>query len=350
MASIRSSEHRGIAQTHNWGTMTVNIAFKTPDALVFATDGLATLMDVDGAGSETFLSSMENVEKLVLLSNDGPERDDTWAPLLAMFNGVGSIGNGSVATDLRTIDRQQPRLQAETVADYTKRIALALEERALSSLQTLPRPFHLILAGFDTISGTIRPSIYAVQWRIDGGDPMIYGVLETPGVGGAVSHQYGAHYAGVTEAVARFVEGYDPALPEQLGVMLAGMGNDAPPGLLEQLAQDARRIGGGAPLSNVDAAALAQRYAYLIVRGLFDRPQTAELSQHFSLQSAIDYCVFLAQCAYARETLSPTRKGPPRVGSTLQVAYVAAGERPIKLAGIRLGLRVHGYLPGATGT
>ena len=38
--------------------MTIDIAFKTPDALVFATDGLATVMEVDARGQERFLSNM----------------------------------------------------------------------------------------------------------------------------------------------------------------------------------------------------------------------------------------------------------------------------------------------------
>ena len=49
--------------------MTIDIAFKTPDALVFATDGLATVMEVDARGQERFLSNMANVEKLVPLSS-----------------------------------------------------------------------------------------------------------------------------------------------------------------------------------------------------------------------------------------------------------------------------------------
>ena len=50
--------------------MTIDIAFKTPDALVFATDGLATVMEVDARGQERFLSNMANVEKLVALYTD----------------------------------------------------------------------------------------------------------------------------------------------------------------------------------------------------------------------------------------------------------------------------------------
>lgn len=138
--------------------MTVNIAFKTPDALVFATDGLATVMNVDSGGDETFLSNVENVEKLVLLSNDGTRP----APILAMFNGVGSLGAGSVATELRAIDRLRPRRHAETMVLYMARIARELENTTLARLRTLPRPFHLILAGFDLVGGRrSSPSVQA---------------------------------------------------------------------------------------------------------------------------------------------------------------------------------------------
>ncbi|HEY4184210.1 MAG TPA: hypothetical protein VGP07_04040 [Polyangia bacterium] len=320
--------------------MTVNIAFKAPDALVFVTDGLATLMKVDENGEESFLSNMESVEKLVVLSNGV---SGTTAPVLAMFNGVGSLGAGAVATDLRAIDNAQPRRLDETVGSYLARVADLLRATTLRRLPALPRPFHLIAAGFDGHGTDAVPSLHALQWRADGGEPLAYGVLESSDANGATTHQYGAHYVGLTEAVARFVEGYDPGLPEQLGSLLAGMGGLAPPGLLERLAQEACRTAGGRALSNDEASRLVDKYTFMIVRAAFQQPATEEMSQHFSLQSAIDYCVFLAQCAYARENLSPTRKGAPRVGSTLQVAYVAPGQDPVRLAGIRLGIRVHGY-------
>jgi hypothetical protein len=319
--------------------MTIDIAFKTPDALVFATDGLATVMEVDGRGQERFLSNMANVEKLVPLSG---------GRLLAMFNGVGSIGGGTVATSLRAFDDRSPLKEGESVGEYARRLHAELEAQALRRLGTLPRPFHLILGGFapQPKDGVDPPTLWSIQWSVDLNVPTTpVPILHTEGEGEPVRHRFGVHYAGVTEAVARFVEGFDPSLPERLAVLLAGTdAEDGPPGLLEQLAQEARRLGTtpAAPLSNEDARALSRRYARRVLRAGFFSPAQEPLSEHFSLQASVDYCVFLAQCAYARENLSPTRRGAPRVGSTLQVAYLVPNRPAHLLAGIRLGVRLQG--------
>jgi hypothetical protein len=322
--------------------VTVNIAFKTPDALVFATDGLATLMDVDDDGNSTFLSNMAAVEKLLILSAD---EDAGERPVMAMFNGVGSLGGGTIATELRTFDREHKRGANETLEEYTQALAQALEARALGRLGTLPRPFHLVLAGFDgDADGQAQPRIRCIQWSLDRtASTAPSSILEVEGENGG-RQLYGEYYAGVTEAVDRFVRGYDGGLTERLTLLLAGMGGDRPPGLLEQLAQEARAVDQARPLETSVAQRLARQYAYRIMRSAFDgESQTALLSEHFSLQSAIDYCVFLAQCAYARENLSPTRRGPPRVGSSLQVGFLALGHQPTLLAGIQLGIRVQGF-------
>lgn len=318
--------------------MTIDIAFKTPDALVFATDGLATVMDVDGRGQERFLSNMANVEKLVPLSQNR---------LLAMFNGVGSIGGGTVATSLRAYDDRSPLREGESVGDYAWRLHKALEAQALRKLGALPRPFHLIIGGFapPPQEGVEPPTLFAIQWSVDPNVPTTpVPVLHTEEEDSEIRHSYGVHYAGVTEAVARFVTGFDPALPEKLAVLLAGTAaEDGPPGLLEQLAQEARRTGTPAmPLSNADARTLANRYTRRILRAGFFSQSPEPLSEHFSLQAAVDYCVFLAQCAYARENLAPTRRGAPRVGSSLQVAYVVPNRPAHVLATIKLGVRLQG--------
>jgi hypothetical protein len=318
--------------------MTIDIAFKTPDALVFATDGLATVMEVDAKGQERFLSNMANVEKLVPLSG---------GRLLAMFNGVGSIGGGTVATSLRAFDHRAPLREGESVGEYAQRLHAALEAQALQRLGALPRPFHLILGGFAPRpeDGVEPPTLWSIQWSVDLNIPATpTPILHTVEEGGAVRHRFGVQYAGVTEAVARFVEGFDPALPERLAVLLAGTDmEDGPPGLLEQLAQEARRLEARAePLTNAAARELARRYARRVLRAGFFSPAQEPLSEHFSLQAAVDYSVFLAQCAYARENLSPTRRGAPRVGSSLQVAYLVPDRPAHLLAGIRLGVRLQG--------
>jgi hypothetical protein len=286
---------------------------------------------------------MAAVEKLLILSDgDAPEG----RPMLAMYNGIGSLGAGTIATELRTFDERQPRRGEQTVEEYGCTLAAALEARTRSRLGDLPRPFHLILAGFDVDRhGHFEPRIRSIQWSLD---PEVAttpnAVLET--VDGAGSRQqFGEYYAGVTDAVARFVRGYDGNLTERLTLLLAGMGPDHPPGLLEQLAQEARRPGELAPLTTEQAQRLAARYTYRVLSSLFQEPLEAALSEHFSLQAAIDYCVFLAQCSYARENLSPTRRGPPRVGSSLQVGFLAPGHRPTLLARVQLGVRVQGFEP-----
>ncbi len=313
--------------------MTINIAFKTPDALVFATDGLASVMEVDADANERFLSNMASVEKLVPLSR---------GRLLAMFNGVGSLGEGTVATTLRSWDERNPIKPRESLEAYAARLNEALADHAHRRLGGLPRPFHLIVGGFEAGGGP--PSIWSIKWPVDSEDvPPPKPVLQSSSATG-VRHGFGAHYAGATEAVARYVEGFDPTIPERMAMLLAGNGQpDGPPGLLEQLAQEAVRASGCAPLSNAAAQALGIKYARKILQAGFHSAPREQLSEHFSLQAAVDYTVFLAQCAYARENLAPSRRGAPRVGSTLQVAYLTPGAPAELLAGIRLGIRVQGY-------
>jgi hypothetical protein len=304
--------------------MTINVVFKTPDALVFATDGLSTLSDVDAQGRERLLSSVESVEKLVVLSKGS---------MLAMFNGVGSFGNGEISGELRAYDAQRPRKRGEPVEHYVERLnkhLLLREKDATILFGAPPRPFHLMVGGFDANGGKRLPArVFEIKWKHDEPAPAdIRPVLHQAPGDEWQAHSFGAYYAGATEALGRFDSGYDPALPQQAAIALAGAGGAAsPPGILEELIHEARQgapaAGGIMPSSAVQA--LARRYAGRIVQELF-QAEPASMSEHYSLQAAINYCVFLTQCAYARENWSPARRGPPRVGSKLQVAYLVSGQ------------------------
>jgi hypothetical protein len=323
--------------------MTINVAFKIPDAVVFATDGLSSLIDVDPVtGVERIVSSVADVEKLAVLS-------ERTAPVLAMYNGIGSLGNGAIATELAQFDGAQPRAANEPVVTYAKRLQArldALEEQACALQGRPPRPFHLILAGFDAGDApSANPKLYEVKWAMAASKPKVPSpVLHDEGPGGNVTHRYGAYYAGATMALSRIVEGYDAGLTEHAVAVLAGLGGDtAPPGALEELVHEARRAGGGGggvkPLSNADVKQLVAKYTRRVVTEMF-KPEPTMLSEHFSLQAAVNYCVFLAYCAYARENWSPARRGPPRVGTPLQVACLRRDQSALKLRGVRVGVNL----------
>lgn len=360
--------------------MTINIAFKQPDAVVFATDGLSSLIDVDPTtGTERIVASVPHAEKLVLLSNDAAH-----APLLAMFNGVGSLGNGSIAAELRQFDRANARDTRESVDAYCRRLndhLLRREQTVRRSEGRSPRPLHVIVAGFDRLDGVEDlPTVFEIKWAVGAELPKAPSpVLHERDTDGFVHHRYGTYYAGATEAVSRFVEGFDPALRDQAFDLLLGAASPtAPPGILEELVQEARRAGDNRlppltsedmkalaekyapmvpprivedlaqearrrgntrlpPLSNLEVQALAEKYADRVVAALF-RPEVDSLSEHFSLQAAVNYCAFLAHCAHARENWSPARKGPPRIGAPLQVACLTRDAPPRLLSEVKLGV------------
>jgi hypothetical protein len=320
--------------------MTINVAFKSPDALVFATDGLATVFDVDARGeTAAFRSHMPDVEKLVVLGGGS---------VLAMFNGIGAIGRTSVAAALRSLDAARPRGD-QPLPDWARDLATRLWALACQEQVRPPTPLHLIFGGFG--AGGVAPAppdLVEVKWlpearpRPVDAPPLPQPVLAVAREA-ATDHRFGPYYAGASAAVSRFVEGFDPELPQGLAVALAGRGGPGPPGILEELVQLARAAGpAAAPLAAEAVEQLVLRFARRIIRAAFPESAPGSLSEHFSLQTAIDYTVFLAQCAYAQETLSPARHGPPRVGSALQVAYLQRGAPAERLAGIELGIRVQG--------
>lgn len=336
----RGRQRRIVGPVRYKGWMTINVAFKTPEALVFASDGLGTLIEVDAHGTESIASSMPEVEKLVLMSSAS-------APVLATFNGVGSLGAGSVAAELRAYDGAHPRAAEEGMAAYAGRVAAHLRGRAQAQLGALPRPFHLIVGGFDRGPQRLPPRVYSIQWscshKAQGPEELPAPVLHSEAGDCWEVHRYGAYYAGLTEPLDNFVSGFAAPVRDALvGVLLGGMGpahEVAAPGLLESLVYEARRlqpapaeVGQGA-----EVRALAESFALRIVQAM-PTQALAPLAEHFSLQAAINYCVFLAQCAWAKENWSPARSGPPRVGSTLQVAYLTAEGPAVQVCGLRPGV------------
>src|SRR5689334_14645134 len=106
--------------------MTINVLFKIPDAIVFATDGMASLLEPHPAlGEDRIIASVGDVEKLLVLS-DGNARGRS-CPVLAMFNGVGTLGNGTIASELMRFDQggapgSGRRRANETVGEYATRL------------------------------------------------------------------------------------------------------------------------------------------------------------------------------------------------------------------------------------
>lgn len=336
--------------------MTINVAFKTPDALVFATDGLASVFEDDEArGPGAFLSNMSAVEKLVFLNG---------RRVIAMFNGVGSLGDATLAGELRAIDARlthggERPLPTRT---WTRRVSEVMWERAFQARGVPPTPLHVVVGGFDepprpsggprglggAAQAPVAPLLYEIKWTSDtpldrARPPAPTAVLAVERDGAPAEHAYGPYYAGATAAVARFVEGFDPELQRRFAVALAGRGNGGPPGIVEELITLARAAGSPAePLDEATTRELALRFTRRLLRTAFPVATPQKLAEHFSLQAAVDYTVFLAQCAYADENLSPTRHGPPRVGSNLQVACLERDRDARQLSRIRLDVRLQG--------
>jgi|GEM_PF-2409564 len=326
--------------------MTINVAFKIPDAVVFVTDGLGSISSVAPSGDEHIISSMNDVEKLVSMRGGS---------VLAMFNGVGSLGSGTIASELKDLDdgSQEPSLPLLT---WASTLSARLADRARKKLRHLPRPFHLILAGFDpsppgTEHAPEHPQIYSVGWpEKDSATPHPDPVLHELRRDGGLIHRFGAYYAGATVGPARFAEGFDPELPARLvGQLVGGEDSASSPGLLEELVREVcAKVAPQAALSNAEVRALALKYAGRTLQRLVSVPETP-MSEHYSLQAAINYAIFLAACSYAQENWYPGRTGPARVGSALQVGYLRRHAPAELLASIRLDAGLKGFVPAPRG-
>jgi len=337
--------------------MTINVLFKIPDAVVFATDGMASLLEPHPAqGEDRIIASVADVEKLLVLSDGSPRGRS--CPVLAMFNGVGTLGNGTIASELARFDQggtpgSGRRRPTETVQEYATRLNQHLrdaEEAQTRRTGMPPRPFHLILAGFDPPWPTrMPPQVYQIKWARGAPAPPTPWAVLHDGSGESLSdHQYGSFCAGLTESPARIVDGFDQDLPLKTTRILAGLGTPAaPPGLLEQLIHDARREAPAAPaLSNQAVEELVMKYTKLILSELF-QTGGAPLAESFSTQAAINYCVFLAFAAYVGENWSPTRSMPPRIGHPLQVACLPRNGAVQLLRRVRLDVNLTEFSRGA---
>lgn len=337
--------------------MTINVAFKIPDAVVFVTDGLGTLIDVDPVTrEERIVSSIASVEKLVLLNHHR---------YMAMCNGVGSLGGGSIVSELRAFDEaHKHRAPYKSVEQYVRDLNKHLRNAAIAQLGHIPAPFHLIIAGFDGHPEEKAPAeLHSIQWSTtrspevaateEDGKNDICQILHRHSADGTIEHSFGYYHAGAVVGPARFADGIDPSLPALLIKRLAGQElsdtdsgklSSVPqirtPGILEELIHEVYFAAKGvdaSPLSNQTVHELARKYAGRIASDVL-KPDEVRLSQHFSLQAAVNYSIFLAYCAYVRENWSPSVHGPPRVGSTMQVAYLTRSGEATFLSGVKLGV------------
>jgi len=187
--------------------MTVCVAIKVHDCIVFAADSASSLSAVNGAGEQVIVNIYENANKVFNLYRG--------LPICAMTAGIGNFGNASISTlskDLRI------RLSSEGDPLFVDKTNYTMEEIANKAKQFLfEETFKLIqptqlgefnywIGGYDS-DGNGSGEI----WRIfikDGvcGDP----VCE------AANDSCTITWGGQPEAINRLLLGYGQAMPTAL--------------------------------------------------------------------------------------------------------------------------------------
>jgi hypothetical protein len=292
--------------------MTINVAVKCPDGVVLGADSLVTI----SAGGPA-LALVPYYNKLFPVGDYAAG---------AMLNGAGAVGG----RDIQTV-----------VADFAGSYEGAPNNYSLAALAQALRDFvqheiqvraagqnpllEIIVAGYSRGAlGEERRygEVYSLKWE------------NAPGVVRskyATDEEFGTHYGGQPQALDRFQYGIDDWM---LGGMLQrreALFNQVQDYILEHLRGRGHNIPPGhrAPLPHLtrfNVLSLVSDFEFgetggetikNVKEGAHERFYTME--RFFSLQVAIDYCVFLMSCAYAVNNFTYMIPG---VGSESRVASV----------------------------
>lgn len=186
--------------------MTVCVAVKVHDCIVFAADSATSLIETDANGNQQIVNIFENANKVFNIRKG--------LPICAMTAGIGNFGSSSISTlskDLRTLlggDKPEWRVDPSsyTVEEIAQKARRFFYEESFLSVE--PRP----QGSFDYwIGGYSSNARLGEIWRInitDGvcGDPR----CEAPQDRSTIS------WGGQPEAINRLLIGYGQAVPPAL--------------------------------------------------------------------------------------------------------------------------------------
>lgn len=271
--------------------MTICIAVKVHDCLVFVTDSASSMVTSDGAGNPIVVRVYDNGHKLFNLIRG--------KPVSAMTCGLGNMGNSSISTITKEIRREIAQGQAGIDVDaYTiKEVADYSFGRFSALFNALPDPVRNASSFTFFVGGYSSNGDGSELWKMQlTGQAAIAPQLI------AGEHECRIEWDGQPEACVRLVLGISPQTTN----------------ILTQ-----------AGISAQDAAALTQQIAQTSLAQL--------LEPSMPVQDAIDLARFLAETTVSFVRFLP---GANTVGGVLDVATVT------KFEGFRWISRKHYYPMG----
>jgi hypothetical protein len=292
--------------------MTVNVAVKCPDGIVMGADSLVTI----SAGGPP-IALIPYYGKLFPLGDYAAA---------AMINGAGSVGG----RDIQTVVEEFASSYGEPAGDYSLAdLAESLRDFVQNEIQIRAAGqnplMEIIVGGYSRgtrAEGKVYGEIYSLKWENGPGAVRAKYVAD---------EEFGVHYGGQPQALDRFHYGFDDwslgrmlerraALFEQGQDYILGYLRERGHNIPASLRAPMPRLNQFNVLSLVSDFEFGETAGETIKKvkdGTVERFYTME--RFFSLQVAIDYCVFLMSCAYAVNNFTYTLPG---VGSEATVLSI----------------------------
>lgn len=226
--------------------MTVCVAVKVHDCLVFAADSATSLSETDAQGHQVIFNIYENANKVFNLYKG--------LPLCAMTAGIGNFGKASISTlskELRSLFCSDDTSWRIDPKDYTveevatKARRFLFEDRFLST-EPLPQgAFDFWIGGYSSGAGL------GEIWRVH----INNGACEDP-ICEAPQDQSVIKWGGQPEAINRLLLGYGQALPQAL--LDAGLAREQLDGLMLHISARTQANVLADAMPTIDAIKLAE--------------------------------------------------------------------------------------------
>jgi hypothetical protein len=222
--------------------MTICVAIKVHDCLVFAADSATSIVGVDDNGQPTIMNVMAHGNKVFNLVKG--------LPICAMTCGMGNIGRASIST--LTKDLRQ-KLGQYTIRDVAVRARAFLFDEKYAALAEKPNGHHAMEF---FIGGYSSPSEHAEVWKIT----IVNGECLEPECQLPPDAPATVLWSGQPEALNRLLLGYSQHLPDAL--IAAGLEPEKLEPAMRQLQAYTATSLAEDPMPTGDAIALADFLVY----------------------------------------------------------------------------------------
>lgn len=310
--------------------MTINIAIKCPEGIVLGADSLTSIL----GDEDKIVSSIPYVSKLFSLG-DSPIRDKAF-PVGVMINGLNSIDGIRVEDIIEEFqDMYSNRHSSDqfSVANMARDLAKYVQRYTNRKKVDL----ELVIAGFSKTKRSNRKKqkngytygeIYSYFWE-DSGKPRLRRVSNK-------DTEFSTYYAGQPTAIDRFIYGIDEWVIFKMLENKDYLYEDVRDYIYNQLNKKNIKV---PQILEVKAPTKMSEYNIFrlfsdcdpkktigetikdIKEKMYTRFNTME--GWFSLQTAVNYCMFLLSCAYAHSAFTFVL---PVVGSEMRVATITRTE------------------------